>query len=174
MTLRETRVIDWLDMKIPAATITYGLYKPVFSPSLTWYDRSIASCRAVMRLLDFCANDLLIHTMSPIAAGSNPPVLTRRTLKRPEVRVITEQITMRELPWVIRCFFSPLYIEGNLGLQVSLARHVKENRVKGDHHQTFVRWRTTKRLCRRKIHLNLRGNDIANLPFVVGIIDAIK
>lgn len=51
-----------------------------------------------MRLLDFCANDL-IHTMLPIAAGSHPPVqVTRQTLKRPEVRVVTEQITMTGFP----------------------------------------------------------------------------
>ena len=51
-----------------------------------------------MRLLDFCSNDVLIHTMSPVAAGSNPPALNRQALKRPEVRVITEHITMAEFP----------------------------------------------------------------------------
>ena len=51
-----------------------------------------------MRLLDFCSNELLIHTVSGAGTGNNPPILSRQTLKRPEVRVITEHITMAEFP----------------------------------------------------------------------------
>ncbi|KAF8204954.1 hypothetical protein BJ912DRAFT_15628 [Pholiota molesta] len=73
---------------IPAATVT-----------------SIAACRAVMRLLDFNSNDVYIHSMS--GGGSNPPIThnmpshlkaQKLGLARPEVRVVTEHITMTEFP----------------------------------------------------------------------------
>lgn len=73
---------------IPAATIT-----------------SIAATRAVIRLLEFSATDVYVHSMSNVA-GSNP---TRRgamaaksqkfnALTRPEIHVTTEHITMAEFP----------------------------------------------------------------------------
>ncbi|KAF9534413.1 hypothetical protein CPB83DRAFT_844212, partial [Crepidotus variabilis] len=57
---------------------------------------SIAACRAVMRLLDFSAGELFIHSISGGVTSSNPPVITRHPLNRPEIRVTTEQITKAE------------------------------------------------------------------------------
>jgi len=76
---------------IPAATIT-----------------SIAACRAVIRLLEFSGtNDVYVHSMSnitsthPIRHSMAPyslPKSPKYALKRPEVHVTTEHITMAEFP----------------------------------------------------------------------------
>ncbi|GLB33590.1 hypothetical protein LshimejAT787_0104740 [Lyophyllum shimeji] len=77
---------------IPAATVT-----------------SIAACRAVIRLLEFSGtSDVYVHSMSNIAS-SHPqirhsmapyvlPKSPKYALKRPEVHVTTEHITMAEFP----------------------------------------------------------------------------
>lgn len=54
-------------------------------------DRTIAACRAVIRLLEFSSGEVYIHSMPAIANG-NPKYLP----KRPEVHVTTEHITMAE------------------------------------------------------------------------------
>ncbi|KAH0587380.1 hypothetical protein H2248_006177 [Termitomyces sp. 'cryptogamus'] len=72
---------------IPAATVT-----------------SIAACRAVIRLLDFKSNDVYVHSMSNIASvhpirhsiAPYSPKSPKYALKRPEVHVTTEHITMAE------------------------------------------------------------------------------
>ena len=69
---------------------------------------SIAACRAVMRLLDFNCNAVYLH---PISVGeSNPPISMtvnhrsqKLSLTLPEVRVVTEHITMTEFPYVVFC-----------------------------------------------------------------------
>lgn len=82
---------------------------------LTYAYRSIAACRAVMRLLDFNSNDAYLHPIS--MGGSNQPIgLTAQHrsqklgLTRPEVRVVTEHITMTEFPCVVNCIiFEEIY-----------------------------------------------------------------
>ncbi|KAJ3981861.1 hypothetical protein F5890DRAFT_1533003 [Lentinula detonsa] len=68
---------------------------------------SIASCRAVMRLLDYTSGDVYVHSTSGVAqsSGNNatrqgPPrasaVVPKFATTRPEVLVTTEHITMSE------------------------------------------------------------------------------
>ncbi|KAF8639928.1 hypothetical protein AX17_001178 [Amanita inopinata Kibby_2008] len=75
---------------IPAATVT-----------------SIAACRAVIRLLEFSAADVYIHSMTGIVNGDPSrqsiapfalPRVPKYALTRPEVHVTTEHITMAEFP----------------------------------------------------------------------------
>ncbi|RDB23295.1 hypothetical protein Hypma_009572 [Hypsizygus marmoreus] len=75
---------------IPAATIT-----------------SIAACRAVIRLLEFSSGDVYVHSMSAITsthpirhsiAPYSLPKSPNYVVKRPEVHVTTEHITMAEFP----------------------------------------------------------------------------
>ncbi|KAF8076169.1 hypothetical protein FPV67DRAFT_1470606 [Lyophyllum atratum] len=75
---------------IPAATIT-----------------SIAACRAVIRLLEFSSSDVYVHSVSnitsthPIRHSMAPyalPKSPKYAVKRPEVHVTTEHITMAEFP----------------------------------------------------------------------------
>ncbi|KAJ7774353.1 hypothetical protein DFH07DRAFT_732907 [Mycena maculata] len=70
-------------------------------------DRSIAACRAVMRLLDY-NSDVYVHSMAAVMPSSDPrhssapfslPNVARFALTRPEgVLVTTEHITMSEFP----------------------------------------------------------------------------
>ncbi|KAJ4472271.1 hypothetical protein J3R30DRAFT_3524185 [Lentinula aciculospora] len=68
---------------------------------------SIASCRAVMRLLDYTAGDVYVHSVSGAAhsSGNNttrpgypraPAAVPKFATTRPEVLVTTEHITMSE------------------------------------------------------------------------------
>ncbi|KAK0468117.1 uncharacterized protein EV420DRAFT_1635375 [Desarmillaria tabescens] len=69
---------------------------------------SIASGRAVMRLLDFHSHDVYVHSMSGMSSGNTPPRAPAPTtfavsvaappLTRPEVHVTTEHFTMHEYP----------------------------------------------------------------------------
>ncbi|PFH52681.1 hypothetical protein AMATHDRAFT_74138 [Amanita thiersii Skay4041] len=67
---------------------------------------SIAACRAVIRLLEFSANDVYIHSLSAVTGSIGvrqsiaPYVLPRApkyALTRPEVHVTTEHIMMAEI-----------------------------------------------------------------------------
>ncbi|KAK0191189.1 hypothetical protein F5146DRAFT_1137979 [Armillaria mellea] len=69
---------------------------------------SIASGRAVMRLLDFHSHDVYVHSMSGMSSGNIPPrapvpaafavSVAAPPLTRPEVHVTTEHFTMHEYP----------------------------------------------------------------------------
>ncbi|KAK0453391.1 hypothetical protein EV421DRAFT_677721 [Armillaria borealis] len=69
---------------------------------------SIASGRAVMRLLDFHSHDVYVHSMSGMSSGNTPPrapvpaafavSVAAPPLTRPEVHVTTEHFTMHEYP----------------------------------------------------------------------------
>ncbi|KAK0242531.1 hypothetical protein EDD85DRAFT_293393 [Armillaria nabsnona] len=71
---------------------------------------SIASGRAVMRLLDFHSHDVYVHSMSGMSSGNTPPrapapaafavSVAAPPLTRPEVHVTTEHFTMHEYPTV--------------------------------------------------------------------------
>ncbi|KAJ7179320.1 hypothetical protein C8R46DRAFT_1159945 [Mycena filopes] len=70
--------------------------------------RSIAACRAVMRLLDYNCSDVYVHSLTAAIPSSDPrhsnmpftfPSVPRFALTRPEgVLVTTEHITMSEFP----------------------------------------------------------------------------
>ncbi|KAJ3723213.1 hypothetical protein C8R42DRAFT_579597 [Lentinula raphanica] len=73
---------------------------------------SIASCRAVMRLLDYTSGDVYVHSMSGAAqsSGNNPTrqvqprvsaVVPKFATARAEVMVTTEHITMSEFVCVL-------------------------------------------------------------------------
>lgn len=69
--------------------------------------RSIAACRAVMRLLKFSSNDVYVHSVSinnsnPVRQSVAPFALPKspKYVRRPEVHVTTEHITMAEFSYV--------------------------------------------------------------------------
>ncbi|KAJ3856950.1 hypothetical protein EV368DRAFT_78244 [Lentinula lateritia] len=76
---------------------------------------SIASCRAVMRLLDYTSGDVYVHSVSGAgqSSGNNgtrqghpraSAMVPKFATARPEVLVTTEHITMSEFVWVSTTF----------------------------------------------------------------------
>lgn len=74
------------------------------------YKSSVASCRAVTRLLDYTSGEVYIHSVPSGTNGSSnnkanrqgnhcvSSTMPRFALNRPEVLVTTEHITMSEFP----------------------------------------------------------------------------
>ncbi|KAF8164973.1 hypothetical protein B0H34DRAFT_648175 [Crassisporium funariophilum] len=79
---------------------------PVTGAECAQSEYSIAACRAVMRLLEFSAGDVYVHSISAAMTGSNPPAprhslaphIKSQKPTRPEIHVTTEHITMTEFP----------------------------------------------------------------------------
>ena len=82
--------------------------------NLTWKDRTIAACRAVIRLLEFGSSEVYSLSMSAventnpvphsIVQYARPKSKSQKytpTSKRAEIHVTTENIAMAEFPWAI-------------------------------------------------------------------------